>query len=161
VIAVIWMKVKGVAMDHQMNPVVLLTDAEERMALPIWVGPAEAQAIALQLQGVTPPRPMTHDLLRSFLREMSVSLTRVVVTDVRDQTYFAEIHLKRDGTDHALDSRPSDAIALALRMEAPIFVDERVAAQAIPLKKQEEVDMDEWRRFLDNVKPADFKRSLH
>ncbi|MDR5682715.1 MAG: bifunctional nuclease family protein [Armatimonadota bacterium] len=160
-IAVIWMKVKGVAMDHQMNPVVLLTDAEERMALPIWVGPAEAQAIALQLQGVTPPRPMTHDLLRSVLREMSVSLTRVVVTDVRDQTYFAEIHLKRDGTDHAVDSRPSDAIALALRMEAPIFVDERVAAQAIPLKKEDEIDMDEWRRFLDNVKPADFKRSLH
>lgn len=155
------MKVKGVAMDHQMNPVVLLTDAEERMALPIWVGPAEAQAIALQLQGVTPPRPMTHDLLRSVLREMSVSLTRVVVTDVRDQTYFAEIHLKRDGTDHAVDSRPSDAIALALRMEAPIFVDERVAAQAIPLKKEDEIDMDEWRRFLDNVKPADFKRSLH
>jgi bifunctional DNase/RNase len=157
----IWMKVKGVAMDHQMNPVVLLTDAEERIALPIWVGPAEAQAIALQLQGVTPPRPMTHDLLRLVLREMSVSLTRVVVTDVRDQTYFAEIHLKRDGNDHSLDSRPSDAIALALRMEAPIFVDERVAAQAIPLKKDEEIDMDEWRRFLDNVKPADFKRSLH
>jgi bifunctional DNase/RNase len=160
---VIWMKVKGVAMDHQMNPVVLLTDAEERVALPIWVGPAEAQAIALQLQGVTPPRPMTHDLLRNILRSMDVSVKRVVVTDVRDQTYYAEIHLVRDGRENAIDSRPSDAIALALRVDAPIFVDEKVAAHAIPLKKEEdqEQEMEEWRRFIENVKPSDFKRSLH
>ncbi len=155
------MKVKGVAMDQHMNPVVLLTDTDERMALPIWVGAAEAQAIALQLQGVTPPRPMTHDLMRSILQEMSVSLTRIVVCDVRDQTYYAEIHLKREGKEHTIDSRPSDAIALALRMQAPIFVDEKVAAHAIPLKGTDDEEMEEWRRFLETVKPADFRKSLH
>lgn len=154
------MKVKGVAMDHQMNPVVLLTDTNESLALPIWVGSSEAQAIALQLQGVTPPRPMTHDLLRNVLGELSVALKRVVVTDVRDQTYYAQMFLQVNGDERAIDSRPSDAIALALRMDAPIFVDEKVAGQAIPLKKaDDEDDAEQFKRFLENVKPSDFGMS--
>jgi bifunctional DNase/RNase len=154
------MKVKGVAMDHQMNPVVLLTDTSESLALPIWVGSAEAQAIALQLQGVTPPRPMTHDLLRNVLGELAVALKRVVVTDVRDQTYYAQLFLQVNGDERAIDSRPSDAIALALRMEAPIFVDEKVAGQAIPLKKSDdEEDAAQFKRFLEDVKPSDFGQS--
>src|SRR5438034_422826 len=129
------MKVRGVALDPQMNPVVLLVDQAETMALPIWIGQAEATAIAMQLQGVKPPRPMTHDLLRSVLKSLSASVTRIVVTDVKDSTYFAEIHIATNGTPLVIDSRPSDAIALALRSEAPIFVTPQVAEQAITLKK--------------------------
>jgi len=154
---VLLMKVRGVALDQQMNPVVLLVDQPETMALPIWIGQTEATAIAMELQGVRPPRPMTHDLLRSVLTELKVSVSRIVVTDVRDNTYFAEIHVASNGNALVIDSRPSDAIALALRMEAPIYVEEKVAAQAIQLKKSfDDVDMEEWRKFLDRVKPSDF-----
>ncbi len=151
------MKVRGVALDQQMNPVVLLVDQPETMALPIWIGQAEATAIAMELQGVHPPRPMTHDLVRVLLHELKASISRIVVTDVRDNTYFAEIHVAQNGTALVIDSRPSDAIAVALRMEAPIFVEEKVAAQAIQLKKSfDENDMEEWKKFLDRVKPSDF-----
>ncbi len=151
------MKVRGVALDQQMNPVVLLVDQPETMALPIWIGQAEATAIAMELQGVRPPRPMTHDLVRALLNELKASISRIVVTDVRDNTYFAEIHVAQNGTAMVIDSRPSDAIAVALRMEAPIFVEEKVAAQAIQLKKSfDENDMEEWKKFLDRVKPSDF-----
>lgn len=151
------MKVRGVALDQQMNPVVLLVDQSETMALPIWIGQAEATAIAMELQGVRPPRPMTHDLVRALLNELKASIARIVVTDVRDNTYFAEIHVAQNGTALVIDSRPSDAIAVALRMEAPIFVEEKVAAQAIQLKKSfDENDMEEWKKFLDRVKPSDF-----
>lgn len=155
------MKVRGVALDQQMNPVVLLVDQGETMALPIWIGQAEATAIAMQLQSVKPPRPMTHDLLRSVLQELHVSVTRIVVTEVKDSTYFAEIHLASNGTPLVMDSRPSDAIALALRSEAPIFVTESVAEQAIALKKPLEQEMDEFRKFLESVKPSDFKGTVH
>ncbi|KRT77558.1 MAG: hypothetical protein XU14_C0010G0027 [Armatimonadetes bacterium CSP1-3] len=151
------MKVRGVALDQQMNPVVLLVDQPETMALPIWIGQSEATAIAMELQGVRPPRPMTHDLFRTLLNELQVSVARIVVTDVRDNTYFAEIHLARNGSAHVIDSRPSDAIALALRMEAPIYVEEKVAAQAIQLKKPfDDTEMEEWKKFLERVKPSDF-----
>ncbi|HEV8338608.1 MAG TPA: bifunctional nuclease family protein [bacterium] len=151
------MKVRGVALDQQMNPVVLLVDQPETMALPIWIGQAEATAIAMELQGVRPPRPMTHDLVRTLLSELKASISRIVVTDVRDNTYFAEIHVAQNGTAMVIDSRPSDAIAVALRMEAPIFVEEKVAAQAIQLKKSfDESDMEEWKKFLNDVKPSDF-----
>ncbi len=156
------MKVRGVALDQQMNPVVLLVDQPETMALPIWIGQAEATAIAMQLQGVKPPRPMTHDLVRTLLSELKASISRIVVTDVRDNTYFAEIHVAQNGTAMVIDSRPSDAIAVALRMEAPIFVEEKVAAQAIQLKKSfDENDMEEWKKFLNDVKPSDFKQTQH
>jgi bifunctional DNase/RNase len=153
---VLQMKVRGVALDQQMNPVVLLVDNPETMALPIWIGQAEATAIAMELQGVRPPRPMTHDLLRSVLTRLEASVARVVVTDVRDATYFAEIHVAQNGNTMVIDSRPSDAIALALRMEAPIFVEEKVAAQAIQLKKPFDEEMEEWKKFLEKVKPSDF-----
>jgi hypothetical protein len=151
------MKVRGVALDQQMNPVLLLVDQPETIALPIWIGQSEATAIAMELQGVRPPRPMTHDLFRSLLTELKVSVSRIVVTEVRDNTYFAEIHVASNGNALVIDSRPSDAIALALRMEAPIFAEEKVAAQAIQLKKPfGDLDMDEWKKFLDRVKPSDF-----
>ncbi|HLE78263.1 MAG TPA: bifunctional nuclease family protein [bacterium] len=155
------MKVRGVALDQQMNPVVLLVDQAEAMALPIWIGQAEATAIAMELQGVKPPRPMTHDLLRSVLNELAVNVVRVIVTEVKDSTYYAEVHLANDGHNLVVDSRPSDAIALALRAEAPIFVSDKVAEQAIVLKKPLDEEMEEFRKFLEKVKPSDFKGTVH
>lgn len=153
----IWMKVKGVAIDQANQPVLLLVDQAETLALPIWIGTAEAQAIVVELQGVRMPRPMTHDLLRSVIQQLEAVVQRVVVSDVQNATYFASIHLQRNGSSLVVDSRPSDAIALALRMDAPIFVDEKVAAQGIVLKKPyEEHEMEEFRKFLDTVKPDDF-----
>jgi bifunctional DNase/RNase len=155
------MKVRTVAMDQQMNPVVLLVDQAETLALPIWIGTPEAQSIALELQGVRMPRPMTHDLIRQILGQLSVSVDRIVVTDIQNGTYFAEIHLKANGNDVVIDSRPSDAIALALRTEAPIFVEEKVATGAISLKKAfDEHEVEEFKKFIENVKPADFEKRL-
>ncbi|HEX9247737.1 MAG TPA: bifunctional nuclease family protein [bacterium] len=155
----IGMKVRTVAMDQQMNPVVLLVDTAETLALPIWIGTAEAQSIALELQGVRMPRPMTHDLIRAILAQLTVSVNRIVVTDIQNGTYFAEIHLKNNGTDVVIDSRPSDAIALALRTEAPIYVEEKVAANGIQLKKAfDEHEVEEFKKFLEKVKPQDFKQ---
>jgi bifunctional DNase/RNase len=131
------------------------------MALPIWIGQAEATAIAMELQGVKPPRPMTHDLLRSVLNELAVNVVRVIVTEVKDSTYYAEVHLANDGHNLVVDSRPSDAIALALRAEAPIFVSDKVAEQAIVLKKPLDEEMEEFRKFLEKVKPSDFKGTVH
>lgn len=166
------MKVRRVALDQQNNPLVLLVDQEETIALPIWIGQAEAMAIAMRLQNVQPPRPMTHDLISAVLEQLSAKVTRVVVSDVRDATYFAEIHLARDGRALVLDSRPSDAIAIALRADAPIFVEEKVAQQGIPLRKSAEagehpealsddLDPQEFRKFLERVKPEDFKGPVH
>lgn len=167
------MKVRRVALDQSNNPVVLLVDEEETIALPIWIGQAEAMAIAMRLQGVQPPRPMTHDLLQNVLDQLSTTVTRIVVSDVRDATYFAEIHLARNGATLVVDSRPSDAIALALRAGAPIFVEDKVASQGIALRKEEvaagekaavmedELDPQEFRKFLERVKPSDFRGTVH
>ncbi len=154
-------RVRTVAMDQQMNPVVLLVDQAETIVVPIWIGTAEAQSIALELQGVRMPRPMTHDLIRQMLTQLTISVNRIVVTDIQNGTYFAEIHLKTNGTDVVVDSRPSDAIALALRTEAPIYVEEKVAATAIPLKKAfDEHEVEEFKKFVENVKPADFEKRV-
>jgi len=166
------MKVRRVALDQQNNPVVLLVDEEESIALPIWIGQAEAMAIAMRLQGVQPPRPMTHDLLQTVLEQLSTTVVRIVVSDVREATYFAEIHLARNGTALVIDARPSDAIALALRTDAPIFVEDKVASQGIVLRKggrgeersgdlDEELDPQEFQKFLERVKPGDFKGTVH
>src|SRR5438093_12159681 len=104
------MKVRGVALDQQMNPVVLLVDQAETMALPIWIGQAEATAIAMQLQRVKPPRPMTHDLLRSVLKSLSASVARIVVTDGNDSPHFAEILRGTNRTALRLHPRPTDAL---------------------------------------------------
>jgi hypothetical protein len=115
----------------------------------------------MELQGVKPPRPMTHDLLRSVLNELTVNVVRVIVTDVKDSTYYAEVHLANNGNSLIVDSRPSDAIALALRSEAPIFVSDKVAEQAIVLKKPLDEEMEEFRKFLEKVKPSDFTGPVH
>lgn len=116
-------EVQRVAVDPaSQSPVILLEDKAHTVALPIWIGPAEAQAIAMQLEGVAPPRPMTHDLMKSILEEVGVRMVKVVIGELRDNTYYARIVLDRSGDRVEVDSRPSDAIALAVRCGQPIFV---------------------------------------
>lgn len=121
------MDVKALIVDPIANmPVVILRDAEDRSFLPIWVGVFEANAIALQLEGVRTPRPMTHDLLRQTIRQLDGTVERVVITKLHENTFYAEIHLTVGGRSVVVDSRPSDAIALALRSSSPVFVEESV-----------------------------------
>ncbi|MGI6328875.1 MAG: bifunctional nuclease family protein [Dethiobacteria bacterium] len=116
------MKVKAVTVDQGGNFLVLLMDEEERKVLPISIGPVEAQSIALALQGKTPPRPLTHDLLKIILENLRGNLQKIVITDIIDSTFYAEIYLEQDGEAMVLDSRPSDAIALALRCGTSIYM---------------------------------------
>jgi len=116
-------EVRSVGFDSASHsPVVVLQDHDRKIALPIWIGPAEAQAIALQMQGVAPPRPMTHDLIKSMLDQAGIELRKVVIQDLKDSTYIARIYLHTGKQDLQIDSRPSDAIALAVRFHSPIFV---------------------------------------
>ena len=125
------MSIKGLMLDPVSNsPIVVLKDEDEKFFLPIWVGIFEANAIALQLENVTTPRPMTHDLLRNMIAELDGRVTRVVINDLRDSTFFAQIRVISGQRTLELDARPSDAIALALRTEAPIFVAQSVLDQA-------------------------------
>ncbi len=152
------MTVRGIALDPITNmPIIILKDVEERKALPIWVGIFEANAIALELEKVSTPRPMTHDLLRSILEGLGVNVRQVIINDLKDNTFFAVIELSRNGTSINIDSRPSDAIALALRVNAPIFVTEEVVAQAKSVEiSEEKEETDKWKEWLEHLKPEDF-----
>jgi len=151
------MTIKGLMVDPITNmPIVILRDAENQRVLPIWVGPVEANAIALQIENVAPPRPMTHDLLRNLLAELGASLTRVIITNLRDNTFYAYLELKRDGETLLVDSRPSDAIALALRAKAPVFVDPRVLEQAKSVDvSSDTADQERLQRWLESLDPDD------
>ena len=128
---IISVRVERVTLDTENNRfVVILKDDVHRRWLPIVVGPSEAQAIALQLENIQPPRPMTHDLLKNILDSMHAAILRVIVNDLKDNTYFAEIDIKKNGDQSRIDASPSDAIALALRTSAPIFVNETVMQKA-------------------------------
>jgi len=125
------MTVKTLMIDPATNlPIVILRDKEGSRVLPIWVGVAEANAIALQIENVATPRPMTHDLLRNVIQDLEAAIDKVVVSDLRENTFYALIYLSVHGEGMAIDARPSDAIALALRAKAPIFVEDRVIAEA-------------------------------
>jgi bifunctional DNase/RNase len=152
------MTVRGIALDPITNmPIIILKDVEEHKALPIWVGIFEANAIALELEKVTTPRPMTHDLLKSLLDGLGATVQQIVVNDLKDNTFFAVIEVNHNGTIVTIDSRPSDAIALALRVNAPIFVAEQVVAQAKSVEISEErEDTDKWKEWLEHLKPEDF-----
>jgi len=116
-------EVRSVGLDHASGaPVVLLQDREHQAVLPIWIGPSEAQAIAMQMEGVLPPRPMTHDLIKTMLDSVGAEFERTVIGELRDSTYHARIYLRAGGKDLEFDSRPSDAIALAVRFRRPIYV---------------------------------------
>ena len=151
------MSIKGLMMDPLTNlPIVLLRDPSSDRVLPIWVGPVEANAIALQVENVSPPRPMTHDLLRSVLTELGATLTRVVICDLHDNTFFAYLELTRGGDVLFVDARPSDALALSIRTRAPVFVDTKVLDQAKSVDvSSENADRERLQRWLESLDPDD------
>lgn len=154
------MKVRGLTLDPLSNmALVILRDLEGNKALPIWVGIPEASAIALEIEQVPTPRPMTHDLIKNLLEGINASVTRVVVNDLRDSTFYATISLSWQGKEFHIDSRPSDAIAVALRVKAPIYATLDVIERAgsidagVQSATEEPERLKEW---LDNLKPEDF-----
>jgi uncharacterized protein len=158
------MKVRGLALDPVSNmPIIILRDEEDKRSLPIWVGIFEANAIALELEKIPTPRPMTHDLIKNILEAIEARLLKIVVTDLRENTFFAELHLQVGEGEYTVDSRPSDAIALALRVAAPIFVNEEVVRKAKSLEVTKDAepvkadDPEKLREWLENIKPEDFK----
>jgi bifunctional DNase/RNase len=163
---VIELQLVGVRVELPTNqPIVLLKEREGERYLPIWIGPVEATAIALGMQGIETQRPMTHDLMRDLLQNLSISVERIVITELRDGTFFAEIQMSQNGDAVAVSSRPSDALALAVRMNLEIFANEDVLDEAsIAVKDDdEEVEKDvtqeveRFREFLEHVSPEDFK----
>ena len=159
------MELIGVRVEMPTNaPMVLLRErGGDGRTVPIYIGAPEATAIALALDGVDTPRPMTHDLIRDLLEELAVDVERIVVSDLHDKTFFAEIHLRRDGESHVVSSRPSDALALAARTGTPIFVADSViddvgyteSAETDESGQSEEV-VEEFKEFLDSINPEDF-----
>ncbi len=151
------MKIRGLMMDPISNmPIVILKDASGSTILPIWVGVYEANAIALEMEKVQTPRPMTHDLIKNVLTGLSVRVKKVVVNELREDTFYALICLERDGQTITIDSRPSDALALALRTDAPIFVEEEVLKSSrVASAVSDKVDNEELRRWLENLGEED------
>ncbi|MGC1513325.1 MAG: bifunctional nuclease family protein [Acidimicrobiales bacterium] len=156
------MEILGVRLELPANnPIALLREhAGLRRVLSIYIGPEEAKSIALAMEGIPTPRPMTHDLLRDVLIEIGATVHRVVITELRESTFYAEIVLEHAGQVHVVSSRPSDAMALAVRVQAPVFVEEAVldvAAGPIPEEPEEQDHIvDEFRAFIDDVNPEDF-----
>jgi uncharacterized protein len=154
------MKIRGLMMDPMSNmPIVVLKDLAGDSVLPIWVGIYEANAIALEIEKVTTPRPMTHDLIKILLMGLDTSVSKVVVSELKDDTFFAQIWLERNGKLISVDSRPSDALALALRHDCPIYVDEKVLQTSRGSNGvSEKVNNEELRKWLENLNEDDLGR---
>ncbi len=154
------MKIKGLMVDPVTNmPIVILKDESESRVLPIWVGIFEANAIALKVERIETPRPMTHDLLQRLLDTLQVRVEKVVVNDLRDNTYFALIHLRVQGEEVLVDSRPSDALALALRAGAPIYVEEAVLDRAKTIEDETDLsDSERLRKWFEELDPDEFSK---
>ena len=156
------MKVEGLTLDPLTNmPIIILKDLAGDKALPIWVGYFEANAIALEIEKINTPRPMTHDLLNNIISSLQAKVKHILVTGLKDNTFFAEISVIQNGTDMTIDSRPSDAIALALRSKSPIFVEEKVieAAKSLDLPdpdKLQNQEKQQWKDWITSIKPQDF-----
>ena len=151
------MMIKGLMIDPITNmPIVILKDKGGERVLPIWVGVTEANAIALQIENIATPRPMTHDLLRNILLEIEAEVQRIVVSDLRDNTFYAMIYLGRAGDTIAIDARPSDAIALALRTKAPIYVEDSVveSAKGLDLTK-DSMESERLQKWLEGLNPEE------
>jgi bifunctional DNase/RNase len=151
------MTIKGLMVDPVTNlPIIILRDKEGQRVLPIWVGIFEANAIALQIENVSTPRPMTHDLLRNVIHDLNASVQKIVVCDLQENTFYALIYLSMSGDTLAIDARPSDAIALALRTRAPIFVEDSVIDNAKPIDfAAENADSDRLHKWLESLDPED------
>ena len=155
------MRILGLIFDPNLNTtVIVLLDPQKERVLPIWIGSMEGNAIALGMEKVNPPRPMTHDLMKNILDEFEVEVMKVVITELKDDTFYAVVHLVVDGKELEIDSRPSDAIALSVRVEAPIFCTEKVleAADDLGLLKQRSDlgDPEDLKRWLETLNPDDF-----
>jgi bifunctional DNase/RNase len=149
------MKVSGIALDPFTNtPIVILKDAANEKTLPIWIGFMEASSIAMELEKTPRIRPITHDLVKNLLEKLKFIVTKIEVTDLRDDTFYARIYLKRENEEYSLDSRPSDAIAIALRTDSPIYVNDEV----IEKSKKIEIDEDKEKlaEMLDKIPEGDF-----
>ena len=148
-------EIRGLMLDPSSNvPIVILRDTQSQLFLPIWIGVFEANAIALRIEGVEPPRPMTHDLLRLMLEQLGARVEKIVISDLKESTFFAVIHVQQDGRSVGIDARPSDAIALALRADAPIFVLRSVLdkAQAAEMVGQAS-DEERLKKWLEEISP--------
>ena len=163
------MRVGGLTLDPvTKTPVVILKDAENKLTLPIWIGLMEATAMATELEGIKMARPMTHDLLRNLIADLGGVVESVEVTDLRDNTYYAAIYLQAGDKKLVVDSRPSDAISLALRTRSPIFVAKKVLEASSILQQTEEsaeqnlsnVSRDKWAEILEKMSPEDFKYKM-
>jgi uncharacterized protein len=157
------MKVSGLTIDPITNtPIVILKDLQENKAIPIWIGLFEASAIATEMEHVVFSRPMTHDLLYECIKALDVTVNRIEIVDIRNNTFFATIHLIRAGQAYAIDARPSDAIALALRAQASIFVEESVLEKSrnidfgMKLTDIDQLKEDKIKEFLENLSAEDF-----
>lgn len=152
--------VKGLTFDPVTNvPIVILKDVNGKRLLPIWIGVFEANAIALEMENVSTPRPMTHDLFNNFFGVVDSRMVRVVVDNLMDNTFYATIYVDCKGEELQLDSRPSDAIALALRAKTPIFVTEEVMSQAQSFEMEKDLgDKEDWQKWLEKITPEDFSR---
>jgi bifunctional DNase/RNase len=158
------MLIYGVSFDLVgKQPIVLLKTADGNKFLPIWIGHPEAAAILMKLQSQAPPRPMTHDLVSDMLEQLGAQIVRITVTELRENTFYAQITVQQDGSEIEIDSRPSDAIALAIRAEAPIFAADRVIEESAIEFEGDEIDQDrldeevaKFRNFLDEVTPDQF-----
>jgi bifunctional DNase/RNase len=151
------MRIKGLMLDPVTNmPIIILSDVEGQRILPIWVGFFEANAIALQMENVATPRPMTHDLLKNVISGLNATVKKILVNNLSDNTFYALIYLEMNGETMAIDSRPSDAIALALRMKSPIFVDEEVIQKAKSIEGTRDLsDSESLQRWLENLRPEE------
>jgi uncharacterized protein len=166
----ILMSVGGLTLDPvTKTPIVILRDTENKLNLPIWIGLLEATAIATELEGIKMARPMTHDLLRNVIEELQATVERVEITDLRDNTYYAVIAVRVAGEERQIDSRPSDAISLALRTESPIYVAKTVLEASSVLQQQidenadtnlSNVSRDKWAEILEKMSPDDFKYKM-
>ncbi len=153
--------VAHLGLDRNTNsPVVILREKEGDRVLPIWIGPAEASAIAMEMQGLKPPRPMTHDLLKQVILGLGATVRRILISALKDKTYYAELWLAREDHVFQLDARPSDSIALALRVNAPIFTDpsllEQGAVETGEPPSGSGLDADKLRAYLEDMDPEDF-----
>jgi bifunctional DNase/RNase len=154
------MKIRGLMMDPVTNmPIVVLKDIAGSTILPIWVGIYEANAIALEIEKVSTPRPMTHDLIKTLLLGLGTGIRKVVVSELKEDTFYAVIWLDRDGDLISVDSRPSDALALALRLDCPIYVDESVLKTSQKSNAaSDKINNEEWRRWLESLNDEDLGR---
>jgi len=158
------MKVMGIALDTRSgSPIVVLHDLDNRRALPIWIGSAEASAIIRKIEKLSVTRPMTHDLIIDIIKKTGFEITKIEINNVEEETYYATIFLNKDDEELIIDSRPSDAIAVAMRADAPIFVTANVLANGAVStdSAKDEEEAEEFKDFIQNIKPSDFEKLIN